>query len=410
MAQLDLPGGETDWLDIECHRLLDFGRRFPHPSGGAAWLDDAGAPDLNRPVHTYVTARMAHVYSVAHLLGYAGGAALADQALSGLLGPLRDRTHGGWFTQVAGNAPVPDIKSCYDHAFVVLAASSATVAGRPGAAELLAEALTILNDRFWDPDEGMYADHWDLTWTNLSTYRGINPNMHAVEALLAATDATGETRWRQRALGIAERVVEFARDRQWRIPEHFDPAWRPLLEHNRERPDDPFQPYGATVGHGLEWARLMLHLHAGLGDDAPQWLVEGATELFDRAVTDGWAVDGAPGFVYTTDWAGQPVVRQRMHWVLAEAVSAASALHQHTGDPRYLEQSDTWWDYARRYLVDNELGSWHHELDPENRPAATVWPGKPDLYHAVQATLIPRFPLAPGLAVAARDGAKPPVG
>ena len=27
-----------------------------------------------------------------------------------------------------------------------------------------------------------------------------------------------------------------------------------------------------------------------------------------------------------------------------------------------------------------------------------MWPGKPDLYHAVQATLLPRLPLSPGLA------------
>ena len=26
-------------LGAECDRLLDFGREFPHPRGGAAWLD-----------------------------------------------------------------------------------------------------------------------------------------------------------------------------------------------------------------------------------------------------------------------------------------------------------------------------------------------------------------------------------
>ena len=69
-------------------------------------------------------------------------------------------------------------------------------------------------------------------------------------------------------------------------------------------------------------------------------------ELFDRAVIDGWAVDGAPGFVYTTDWSGQPVVRQRMYWVLAEAIAAAAALHQHIGSGRYLDLADEWWQYA----------------------------------------------------------------
>jgi sulfoquinovose isomerase len=55
-------------------------------------------------------------------------------------------------------------------------------------------------------------------------------------------------------------------------------------------------------------------------------------------------------------------------------------------------------------LLDLTGGSWHHQLDERNRPAATVWRGKPDLYHNVQATLIPRLPLAPGLAVALAGG------
>ena len=191
---------------------------------------------------------------------------------------------------------------------------------------------------------------------------------------------------------------------RWRIPEHFDPDWRPQLEHNADRPDDPFQPYGATVGHGLEWARLVLHLEASLNEDAPDWLVPASIGLFERAAADGWAVDGADGFVYTTDWSGRPVVRDRMHWVVAEGVAAAAALHRRTGEQRYADHARTWWAYAERHLIDREHGSWHHQLDAQNQVIGTVWPGKPDLYHAVQATLIPRLPLAPGLAAALAAG------
>jgi sulfoquinovose isomerase len=60
-------------------------------------------------------------------------------------------------------------------------------------------------------------------------------------------------------------------------------------------------------------------------------------------------------------------------------------------------------DFAAGYLIDLERGSWHHELDATNVPSDDVWPGKPDLYHAVQATLLPLLPLAPGLTVALRD-------
>jgi hypothetical protein len=54
-------------------------------------------------------------------------------------------------------------------------------------------------------------------------------------------------------------------------------------------------------------------------------------------------------------------------------------------------------------FVDTALGSWRHELDSGNRPSGLVWNGKPDTYHAFQATLIPRLPLTPTLAAALRD-------
>ena len=83
-------------LATECERLLDFGRHFPHPLGGAAWLDTRGQPDLSRPVYTWITARMLHVYALGQLLGRAADVDLAAQALAGLTGRLRDGRNGGW--------------------------------------------------------------------------------------------------------------------------------------------------------------------------------------------------------------------------------------------------------------------------------------------------------------------------
>jgi sulfoquinovose isomerase len=399
MSSPDL-GIPASALATERDRLLKFGRHFPHPLGGAAWLDTTGQPDLTRPVYTWITARMVHVYVLGHLLGRSGDGNLAAQALSGLTGRLRDSAGGGWLTSIDAAGESPDEKACYSHAFVVLAASSGSVAGLAGARELLTEALEVWDRRFFDDATGMFVDSWNRDFTHLDDYRGVNGNMHAVEALLAAADVTGDQLWRARALGIAHRVaLEFAQPHSWRIPEHFTSGWDPQLEHNRDRPDDQFQPYGATVGHGLEWSRLLLHLEASLAD-APDWLLPAAEALFDRAVVDGWAVDGADGFIYTTDWDGTPVVRDRMHWVVAEAIAAAAALRIRTGDDRYSDLAASWWAYAERYLIDRTYGSWHHQLDATNHVIETVWPGKPDLYHAVQAMVIPRLPLAPSMATA----------
>ena len=87
-----------------------------------------------------------------------------------------------------------------------------------------------------------------------------------------------------------------------------------------------------------------------------------------------------------------------MHWVLCEALGAAAALWQVTGEDRFDDWYRTWWDYAARHLMDLTGGSWWHELGTDNEVSRTVWAGKADLYHAVQATLVPRLPLAPVLA------------
>jgi sulfoquinovose isomerase len=393
------------WLEAEGDRLLEFGRSAAHPDGGFAWLADDGTPQLDRPVELWITCRMTHVYSLGHLLGRPGSATLADHGVAALQGRFRDAAHGGWYAQVAADGPTVTGKTAYEHAFVVLAAASATAAGRPGGRALLDDALEVLLEPFWDDQHGMVVEEWDEGFTRLDGYRGVNANMHSVEALLSAADVLDDASLRARAERIVTRVVhDLARRNSWRIPEHFDADWTPRPEYNVDEPAHPFRPYGATIGHWLEWARLALHLRAGLGASAPGWLLEDARELFDAATREGWAVDGADGFVYTVDWSGQPVVRERMHWVAAEATATAAALFAATGERSYVEWYETWWNYVADHLLDREHGSWRHELTPTNQPSSITWAGKPDTYHAFQATLLPRLPLAPTLASALARG------
>ncbi|MDR2565212.1 MAG: AGE family epimerase/isomerase [Bifidobacteriaceae bacterium] len=393
------------WLNTETFRLLDFGRASAEAPNGFAWLDTAGRPDLAAPLDLWITARMTHVYALGVLLGYPGAEALTDHGLAALTGPFADTAGGGWFSRLdPDGAPAEFVKTAYSHAFVLLAATSAVAAGRPGADDLLARALANQNAYFWDPAESMVVDHFNRDFTEADPYRGVNANMHTVEAYLAAADVTGEKRWRQRARRIARRVVRHARQADWRIPEHFGVEWQALPDFNIDKPHDPFRPYGATPGHGFEWSRLILELEAALGPAARDWMRPAAERLFRRARLDGWQDGVAPGFVYTTDWDGRPVIDARLHWVAAEAVGAASTAFRATGDPIYHDLYDRWWNTIEQVFIDEELGSWRHEVDPSGKVATAMWPGKPDIYHAVQATLIPRLPLAPSLATALKDG------
>lgn len=404
------------WLDTRVHRswlegegddLLVFGSESVRDDGGFAWLDELGAPDLSRPAELWITCRMTHCFSLGHLLGRPDFGRFADHGIASLRGVFRDAVHGGWFSAVADGEPTDDSKQAYAHAFVVLAAASATAAGRSGAAGLLDEALAVLDEKFFDAEAGLSVDVYDRSFTELEDYRGINANMHTVEALLAAADVTGQRRWLDRAVGIMTRAIdEFARANDWALPEHFDAAWNPLLDYNRDEPNHPFRPYGATVGHWIEWSRLVLEGRAALlalDGTAPEWMLEAATALMDKAAGT-WGIDGEPGFVYTVDWDGAPVAHERMHWVAAEAVAAAATLYRVTGQRIWADRYQQWWEYVSTYLLDAENGSWFHELDRENQVQGVTWPGKPDVYHAFQATLFPRLPVTPTLAAALRDG------
>ena len=384
--------------------LLSFGRRFPSPGGGSYYLGDDGTPWTERNRETWITSRMAHVYSMGAMFGYEGSMALAEAAIKGLRGELCDKENGGWYAGLTCDGePLPN-KQCYAHAFVILAASSACLAGCKAAEALLAEALALYDDKFWNEEEGLSCDTWNTGFTELDDYRGLNANMHTVEAFLAAADVLAEATYRVRAGRIIDRVIGWAKENDWRIPEHFTKDWIPDLECNKERPDDPFKPYGATPGHGIEWARLITQWALSYyGKTGAEEYINAAEKLYNRAVGDAWNRDGAPGLVYTTDWEGEPVVHDRMHWTLAEAINTSSVLYRVTGKEKYASEYAEFMRYLDETVRDKVNGSWFHQMDRENRVIGTVWPGKSDLYHAFQATLIPYGPTEVSVAPAVKQ-------
>ena len=384
--------------------LLKFGHRFPAPTGSSYYLGDDGTPWTDRPRETWITCRMAHVYSIGYLLGHKESEDLVDQALKGIRGELHDDINGGWYPGITADGKILTGKQCYMHAFVILAASSAVLAGRPGASELLKEALAIYDKRFWNDEEGLSCDNWNTEFTVCDPYRGLNANMHTVEAFLAVADVTGNEVYRERAGRIIDHVIAWAENNNWRIPEHFTTDWHVDLDCNKDRPADQFKPYGATPGHGIEWARLITQWAVSTYEDKAEAknYTDAAADLFNRAVNDAWNADGFPGIVYTTDWDGKPVVHDRMHWTLAEAINTSAVLFRATGETKYADMYSEFLMYLDEKVLDHKNGSWFHQLDRENNVIGTVWPGKSDIYHALQATLIPYCDISVSVAPACR--------
>ena len=389
---LDSAANKTFVREIR-NNLLAFGHQFPSPGGGSYYLGDDGTPWKDRPRETWITSRMCHVYSLGAMLGHEGSEALADAALKGLTGELHDDEHGGWYAGLTADGDILPDKQCYAHAFVILAASSAMLAGRPLAKELLKDALRIYDKFFWQDEIGLSVDKWNTEFTVLDDYRGINANMHTVEAFLAAADALGDENYRVRAGRIISHIVVWAKENNWRIPEHFTSDWQMDLECNKDKPDDQFKPYGATPGHGTEWARLItqwaVSTYRKYDNENAKDYIKIAEKLYNTAVSDAWDVDGAPGICYTTNWEGKPIVHDRMHWTLAEAINTSAVLYRVTGNEKYKEDYAKFMEYLDEKVLDHKNGSWFHQLDRNNNLLGTVWPGKSDLYHALQAMMIP---------------------
>jgi mannose/cellobiose epimerase-like protein (N-acyl-D-glucosamine 2-epimerase family) len=387
------------WIDTPEHRhglradagrQLDFFRNSFRPEGGFYQLDAHGAPLRDLPQELFATTRMVHSYALGALFGFDDCERMIDHGLKFITEAHRDPVHGGYLWSLRDDKICNDQKLAYGHAFVLLAAASAMQAGHPDARPLLDDITSVLLERFWEDDAGLFADEANRDWTPFSTYRGFNANMHATEALLTAFEATGDRLY----LDMAGRILDFfvrrkATANDFRIPEHYTQDW--TVDHSYSG-DPMFRPSGTTPGHSFELARLLLQywdLSGRKDDDAPAM----ARSLVERALADGWDTSSG-GIIYTVDFNGNPSVTARYWWPVAEAIGVFAALikleHRATDEDWYRRL----WSFAETSFIDRKTGGWYPEIDANGAHTDHQFIGKPDIYHALQADL---FPLSPKL-------------
>ena len=382
------------WLLGQAMELIDFFHyRAFNPVGGFFPLDDAGLPfpakggsGVERQIHD--TTRTVHCFAIAHLLGLPGADRMIDHGMDFLWTRHRDVDKGGYFWGVDDDKATNPTKQAYGHAFVLLAASSAKVVGHPDADRLLADVSDVLSKRFWEADVGATSEEYAADWSPLGNYRGQNSNMHLTEALMAAYEATGDRTYLAMAESIASLIIgRHARAQGWRVAEHFTQDWQVDLHYEG---DPTFRPAGTTPGHALEWSRLLVQLWS-LGSGKHGWLIDAARQLFFKTVSIGWD-KAAGGFYYTLDWQDHPARSDRFWWPCAEGIGAAAVLGAVDPDPRFEDWYRRIWDFSANHLIDHDNGGWFPELDSGLKPVNRVFRGKPDLYHALQACLIPLLP------------------
>ncbi len=376
--------GHRAWLADQCNSQLAFFAASAGSAPGFCLLDHAGAALGADVQELHTTTRLVHAYSLGQLRGYQGASRIIDQGMAYLASHHKDPVHGGYFWALSDSGVHDPRKLAYGHVFVLLAAASAKMAGHPDADALLADIADVLDRRFWEEDAGLFSDEWNRDWTPFSTYRGMNANMHGVEALLAAYEATGEVLFLDRAGRILDFFVhQIAPANGWRLPEHYTAVWQIDRAYAGNH---MFRPAGTTPGHAFELGRLALQ-HWDLAGRPANGAPKAARNLIERALADAWLPDG--GLAYTLDFEGQVADGSRFWWPVTEAIGAISALI--VMDRR--AEDEIWyrrlWDFANAHFIDHAKGGWFPAIDDKGAPTSSIFTGKPDIYHSLQACLIP---------------------
>lgn len=381
--------GHRQWLLSQAMQLIGlFQTATRNHRGGFHTLDTQGRPRHGLEQQIHDTTRMVHCFAIAQLIGVPGADEVIDRGMTFLWKRHRDGKNGGYFWGVSDDATSNPAKQAYGHAFVLLAGASAKVVGHPDAGRLIGDVTEILYKHFWDDSFGAVREEFTANWQPLSRYRGQNSNMHLTESAMAAFEATGEASYLRMAERIASLIINrHAREAGWRVAEHFTEDWQVDCAFVG---DPVFRPSGTTPGHALEWSRLLVQLWE-LGGRKLDWLPEAAKALFFTTVSHGWD-KGMGGFYYTLDWDNRPDQADRFWWPCAEGIAAAHVLSCIDKDPRFEEWYRRIWGFVANHVIDRQHGGWHPELDGELKPVSRVFTGKPDLYHALQACVIPLLP------------------
>lgn len=347
------------------HTMAFYHPRCIDPKGGFFhyFKDDGTVYDVG---HRHLVSSTRFVFNYAMAFREFGEQEYLDVARHGLRylrEAHRDAQSGGYVWTLRDGKPEDRTNHCYGVAFVLLAYSSAHQAGIAEAAAWMDETWELLEKRYWDADAALYRDEASPDWV-FSEYRGQNANMHMCEAMLAAYEASGASRYLERAHLLADRMTRRQAGKAGGLVwEHYDRHWEPDLDYNRDDPKHLFRPWGFQPGHQVEWAKLLLIIARHRPET---WLLPRARELFDISLQRAWdSVHGGICYGFAPD--GTVCDGDKYFWVQAEALAAAALLAAASGEAEYWDWYRRIWAYSWKHMVDHRYGGWYRILTQANR-------------------------------------------
>ena len=271
---------------------------------------------------------------------------------------------GGYAWVLNGDVVEDDTNHCYGLAFVLLAYAVAYKAGVTEASAGIERTWDLLETRYWESEYNLYKDEINGDFSRVEAYRGQNANMHMCEAMLTCYDATGKTKFLDRAYTIARCItVELTEKTDGFIWEHYTSDWQVDWDYNKNDPKHLFRPWGFLSGHHTEWTKLLTILYRYKPES---WMLERAEFFFNKSLEYAWDHKNG-GIYYIFDPDLKICDTDKYFWVQAETFAAAALLAIVTGKDKYWQWYEKIWQYCDTHMIDHKYGAWFRILTFDNK-------------------------------------------
>ena len=291
----------------------------------------------------------------------------ADKARSFIENHFLDKKNGGvyWETDCDGTVVV-NKKQVYAEAFTIYAYAEYFLAfGDKSALDFAMDLFNKLETICYDKKNGGYFEAFSETWDKLDDVRlsdkdlnepkGMNTNLHVLEAYTTLYEATKDARVGKALKDEILLYLNTIVDKNNHVTIFFSEDWQPKTTE-------------FSYGHDIEstwliWeAAELLNDKALLDEIRPKILAMVDTfiaEGFDKKTNSTWYE-----YFPKTDKKDS----DRHWWVQIEAVEGLANAYDMTGDKKYRDLALKQWDYISKNLIDRVHGEWFWRIDDDGFP------------------------------------------
>ena len=331
--------------------------------------------------------RMIWGFSTFHMIDPADDRyiAYARQGVDFLIKHFWDAEHGGWAWRVARDGTLIDNgKVVYGQSFAIYALATTYLAtGDERGLDYAERTFDLLQRYCVDSARGGYYENLEPGW-QLSPggfcagdRKSLDIHMHLLECLTVLAQASGKEIHRRRLEEVIDVILTHMID-----PAHgcggnqYDLSFTPIpaiairRTFNAEREGELVAAPTDTTsyGHNIELAWLLVRAGEILGKPRHTYLGV-VRRLVDHSLAFG--LDREYGGVYRDGpHAGPALVHDKEFWQNAEALVGYLDVYEITRDARYLEAFELVWGFARRFMINHDLGEWMTLVSESGAPLA----------------------------------------